>query len=179
MKQKKTLKGAGFVLCLALLLTGCMTGTRLNTRAADPAAISGTYTLLLHGCKYGDEIDNVAILADEQGKDPVYLYDLPASYTTKKGVPANEAIVEATAFVACSTHRVWKTRFSRIVDVGGATIGYELRPLYFPLEFSNPDPLEISYFRREDGVRVYIRIDSTVMRDLEGAGDGRSSRNRR
>ena len=101
------------------------------------------------------------------------------SPSTKKGVPANEAIVEATAFVACSTHRVWKTQFSRIVDADGATVGYELRPLYFPLEFSNPDPLEISYFRREDGVRVYIRIDSTVMRDLEGAGDGRSSRNRR
>jgi len=175
MKREKAFLSAAAVVCLALFMTSCMTGTRLNTFAADPAEVSGTYTLLLHGCKYGDQIDNVAILVDEHSRYPVDIYDIPLSYTVKKGIPAKEAIAEATAFVACSTFRVWQTRVSRIDDDSGGTIGYEVRPLYFPLEISNPDPLQISYFLRKDGVRVYIRIDSTVERDLEGAGDNRSS----
>lgn len=175
MKQEKPVRSSAAILCLVLLLAGCMTGTRLNTLSANPAAVSGTYTLLLHGCKYGEEIDNVAILVDEQEAYPVSIYDLPASYTVKKGVPAKEAFAAATTFVACSTHSVWKTRVSRIIDDGGRTIGYEVRPLYFPLEFGNPDPLTVTYFRHKDGVRVYIRIDSTVERMLEGGGNERSS----
>jgi hypothetical protein len=175
MKRLKALQLPAAVLGLAMLLTSCMAGTRLNAFSAEPATVSGTFTLLLHGCKYGGQIDNVAILVDEQGKYPVDIYDLPASYKVKKGVPAKEAIAEATSFVACSTHMVWKTRTARIADAGGGTIGYEVRPLYFPLEFGNSDPLKISYFLRTEGVRVYIRIDSTVEKELEGSGEGRSS----
>lgn len=171
MKNKKVLQNATAVLGLTLLLTACMTGTRLNTSSADPATISGTYTLLLHGCKYGDEIDNVAILADEQGRYPVEIYAVPGSYTVKKGIPAKEALAQAMSFVACSTHSVWKTQVERIVGDNNGTVGYEVRPLYFPLEFGNTDPIQISYFLRTEGVRVYIRIDDTVERELDSSGD--------
>jgi hypothetical protein len=175
MKEVKTAWYAAALFFLSMLLTACMAGQRLDAVAADPAAVSGTYTILLHGCNYSTQIDNVAILADEQSPYPIDIYDIPTSYTVKKNIPAKEALEAAMSFIPCSTYRVWKTRFSRITDDSGKTIGYEVRPLYLPLEFGNSDPLQISYFLLKDGVRVYIRIDSTVEKKLSASGDRGSS----
>jgi hypothetical protein len=175
MEQKKMAQYTAVLLCLSLFLTACAAGTRLNTVTVDTKAVSGTYTLMLHGCTYGRQIDNVAILVDEQSPYPVDIYDIPTSYTIKKQVPASEAIAAATSFVSCSTFSVSEKRVSRIADNSGKTIGYEVRPLYLPLELGNPDPLQISYFLREDGVRVYIRIDRAVEKILEASGGKPSS----
>jgi hypothetical protein len=158
---------------MAVTLQSCMAGTRLNTTSADRARISGTYTLLLYGCHYPDQIENVAILVDENSRYPVEIYDLDTSFKVKKGVPAQQAVSEAEAFVRCSFHSVWQTQVSAIVDERGGSIGYEFRPLYAVTEFGTPDVLLISYSLKDGKVRAYIRkIPGMQNRD----GDGRDIR---
>jgi hypothetical protein len=59
----------------------------------------------------------------------------------------------------------------RIPDDAGGTIGYEVRPLYFWLEFGKPDVLLVSYvFQKNGTVRTYIRLDLDVERTRESPG---------
>jgi hypothetical protein len=133
-------------------------GKQLRTESADRAAVKGAYTMLLYGCRYPDDIENAAILVTEGSKYPVEIYALDTRYKVKKGVSAQQALDEADTFVRCSVHTVWQTQVRRIRDESGGTIGYEVRPLYFPYDVGAADVLLISYALKDGKVRVYIRL---------------------
>ncbi len=160
---------------LAFTLQACVAGKQLATSSANPADLQGNYTLLLYGCHYPADIKNLAVLVDEGSRYPVEIYDLPTSYQVKKGVSGPQALKEADSFVRCSTRRVSGTQLRRITDDAGGTIGYEVRPLYFPLEFGQTDVLFVSYSLQNGTVRTYIRLDPDVERALESGADRRGS----
>jgi hypothetical protein len=171
MKSLTTIKLAALLL-ISITLQACMSGMQMRTESADPKLVPGTYTLLLYGCHYPDQIDNVAILVDENSKYPLEIYDINTSYTTKKDIIAQQALTQADAFVRCSTHKLWQTRVAKILDDSGGTLGYEVRPLYMPLEFGVPDVMLISYSLKNGKVRAYIRLMPPVE---DQGGDGRDT----
>ena len=170
MKRANIRYTGAMLLMLGVVLTACVPGKQLLARAADPAEVKGAYTLLLYGCHYPDDIKNVALLVAEGSRYPLEIYDLDTSYKVKKGVPAQQALSEAYSFVRCSPHRIWQPQLLRIPYDSGGTIGYEIRPLYLPLEFGFPDVLLISYALKDGMVRAYIRLDPNVERELEDTG---------
>lgn len=155
---------------LAVTLSACVAGKQLATGSADAAELKGTYTLLQYGCHYPDDIKNLAILIDEGSGYPVEIYDTPTSYQVKKGLSGPQALKEAGSFVRCSVRRVTEAPLRRIMDAAGGTIGYEVRPLYSPLEFGKTDVLLVSYSLKNGTVRTYIRLDPDVERALESPG---------
>jgi len=168
---KNTVRLAGLLLMI-ITLQSCVTGVQLRTTSADKTLISGTYTLLLYGCHYPDQVDIVAILVDENSKYPLEIYDIDTSYKVRKGVPAQQALTEADAFVRCSFHTIWQTQVTRIPDDVGGTVGYEVRPLYETTEFGTPDVLMISYSLKNGKIRAYIRKSPQAE---DRIGDGRDS----
>jgi len=175
-RSKKVFSGAAFLI-LATALAGCMAGIHLTTSAADPAEVTGTYTLLLYGCHYPDDAQNVAFLVSDSSKYPLEIFDLDTSYTAKANVPAQQALSEANSFLKCTSYRLWRTQLERISDGSGGTIGYEVRPLYLPWEFGKSDIMLISYLLRDGGVRVYIKLDPDVQRAIEASGGSSGSGN--
>ena len=157
MKRLKNIMGSATLLLTLILLQSCTLGTQLNTELADPKLITGTYTLLLYGCHYPEQIDNVAILVDKNSKYPLEIYDIKTSYSVENDVPAQQALEKADAFVRCSSHRVSQTQLTRIPDDSNGTVGYEVRPLYTPTEFGTPDVLIINYALKDGKIRVYIK----------------------
>lgn len=133
-------------------------GKQLKTESAGQASITGTFTALLYGCRYPDDIENAAILVAEGSRYPVEIYALETRYKVKKGLDAQKALAEANAFVKCGVHTVWQTQIRRIRDDDGGTIGYEVRPLYFPYDVGAADVLLISYALKDGKVRAYIRL---------------------
>lgn len=179
MKNSKKALSAAASLLLAAALAGCMAGKQLSTSAAEPASVTGTYTLLLYGCHYPDDAQNVAFLVSDSSKYPLEIYDLDTSYKVKTGVPAQQALSEADSFLRCTSYRLWRTQLQRIPDDSGGTVGYEVRPLYLPYEFGQPDILWISYSLRDGKIRTYIKLDPDVERAIEASpGDNSSSDNR-
>lgn len=156
-------------------IQGCMPGTQLRAGSADPAGVQGTYTLLLYGCRYPDDIENMAILIDEDGPYPIELYAPDFMYQVKRGVPAVQALAEAEAFITCSFHRAWQSQFRKIPDAAGRTIGYEIKPLYVPWEIGIPEVLLSSYSLKDGKVTVYIELDPLLKIQRNSGGDGRNS----
>jgi len=172
MKRIRIISGLAVLLLATVFLQSCITGVELRTRPVDRARISGTYTLFLYGCHYPDQVENAAILVDENSKYPLEIYDLDTSYKVKKGLSAQQALAEADTFVRCSTHSIWLTQVVRIPDDVNGTIGYEMRPLYHPLEFGFSDVMTIGYRLQDGKVRTYIRKVPELER-MPGAGDER------
>jgi hypothetical protein len=157
MKRLKNTIGLATLLLMAISLHSCTLGTQLNTELADPKIITGTYTLLLYGCHYPEQIDNIAILVDKNSKYPLEIYDIKTSYSVENEVPAQQAFEKADDFVRCSSHRVSQTQLTRIPDDSNGTVGYEVRPLYVPTEFGTPDVLIINYALKDGKIQVYIK----------------------
>jgi hypothetical protein len=172
MKRLKNISGLATLLLTLILLQSCSLGTQLNTEMADPKLITGTYTLLLYGCHYSEQIDNVAILVDKNSKYPLEIYDIKTSYSVENDVPAQQALEKADAFVRCSSHRVSQTQLTRIPDDSAGTVGYEVRPLYVPTEFGTQDVLIINYALKDGKIRVYIKKTSQAE---DKSGDGMNS----
>jgi hypothetical protein len=128
--------------------------------------ITGTYTLILYGGNYSDDLETIAIL-DREG-DPYNFepYAPDFDYRIKKRVPAKKAMKEAEKFV--SFHNSFlRSQISRIIDNNGKTIGYEVRPLYQPLTFGISDVLDVYYWVKEGGrVKVLIRLKQSVEKSL-------------
>jgi hypothetical protein len=156
-------------------LQGCIAGTQLIPRSADPAGVKGTYTLLLYGCRYPDDIENMAVLVDEAGPYPVELYAPGFMYKTKKDLPASQALAEAETFITCGFHKTWQSQFRKIPDAAGRTIGYEMKPLYVPWELGTPEVLLSSYTLKDGKVFIYLRLHPSLDKQRDSGGDGRNS----
>lgn len=160
-------RGIAFVSILAVFATfqACAAGIHLLPKSADPSEIKGTYTLILYGCRYADDLENIVVLVDAKSKFQFEVYALENMYKVKKEVSGPEAIREATAFLNCGMHTVWQTVLRKISDADGRTIAYELKPLYRPWEFKNPEVLLSSYTLHEGKVTAYFTLDPSVKMD--------------
>jgi hypothetical protein len=160
----------GILLAVLAVLAGCSFGTQLQTATADPKTISGTYDLILYGCRYPADYEHAAFLISPDAKYPVSLFATETSYKVIKGLPAGKALSEAEAFVRCGIHTVTETRVHRIPDDSGGTIGYEILPRYPALEPAGSDPLLVSYSLKDGRITVYIQLFPEVERRLNGRG---------
>ncbi|MBI5057650.1 MAG: hypothetical protein HZB61_13635 [Nitrospirae bacterium] len=155
MKSPKILTIILIISCVTVFYA-CATGRYMGTGPATTEEIQGTYTLLLHGNRYSDDVENVAVLDKEGDRYTFEIYAPEYDYTVKKGLPAKEALEEAERFVRFNS-AFMRSRLSRIVDNEGNTIGYELRPLYHLFEFGQSDVLYINYLLRDNRVLTIIR----------------------
>jgi hypothetical protein len=138
----------------------------LETKAAVPEDVSGSFTLILYGANYLDDLETIAIL-DYEGDDYHFEPFAPAfKYKVRKGVKAQDALKEAAKFVSFHSS-FWKSQMSKILDKEGVTIGYEVRPLYRPFIYGISDILDVYYFLKGNGkVKTIIRLKHS----FEGTG---------
>jgi hypothetical protein len=149
-----------------------MLGTRLDTETADPKTITGTYDLLLYGCRYSDDLERAAFLIASDKTGMVDLFVPATSYKVKPGLPAEKALAEADAFVRCGNHTVTELRVHRIPDGSNGTIGYEILPRYAYYDDGGTDPLLVSYSLKDGKITVYIRLFPDVERKLNRQSPG-------
>lgn len=145
------------VLFFSLTLSSCAPSLSLKTSSAQPEEITGTYTLILYGARYGNDIEDVAVLAKEGTGYAFEVYAPEFDYKVRKNVPSREAIETAERFVGFH-YAFRRSQLSAILDMKGAVIGYEVRPLYSPLDFGSADVLDIVYTLHENRVTVRIRL---------------------
>jgi hypothetical protein len=169
-KTLRTIFVATLCLVAAWTLQAGAAGRQLAPKPADPAEIKGTYNLILYGCRYPDDLENMAILVNEDSPYPLEVYALDGMYKVKKGLPGPQALSEANTFLNCSAYTVWQTVLRSIPDGAGKTVGYELKPLYRSWEVRVPEPLLSSYTLKDGKVTAYIRLDP-LLEDRD-SGDG-------
>ncbi len=155
------------ILLLILFITlfttaiSCAPEKYLRTEEVKTDDITGTYTLILYGGRYLDDIETVAILDKEGDRYNFEIYAPEFDYKIKKGTDAKDALKEAEKFV--SFHRAFhQSILSRISDKMGETIGYELRPLYYPINYGFSDVLDVDYIIKDSRVIVKIRLRPEV-----------------
>jgi hypothetical protein len=132
-------------------------GRYLKTENAGAGEITGSYTLILYGGTFPNDLSTIAVLAKE---GTPYSFDVFApefDYKVIKAVPAKEALEKAEKFVSFH-HDFWKVQLSKIIDKNGTAIGYEVRPLYNPAVYSNYDIPDVYYKISGVKVIVYIRF---------------------
>jgi len=148
------------------MLQGCTFGTQLRTETADPKTITGTYDLMMYGCRYPTDYEKAAFLISSRSRYPVTLFVSDTSQKATKGLQAEKALSEAEAFVRCGVHTVEGTRVLRILDEGGGTIGYEVLARYPLTDAVGIDPLLVNYSLKDGKVTVYIQLSPDAERKL-------------
>lgn len=145
---------------LALLLLSCAhQGAERLMRAgvSDIGQVSGSYTLVLYGNRYGNDVRTVAILDREDDAYTFEPYATAHNYRKKSGLTGSDALQEAANFVG--SHSAYRTnRVSGIEDRNGTVLGYEVRPLYLRSKYGYSDMLDISYFLTGQTVSVFIEL---------------------
>ena len=141
----------------SLTLSSCAPGLYLKTSSVQRGEKTGTYTLILYGARYSSDIENVAILVKEGTGYTFDVYAPEFDYKVRKTVPGDEAFETAQRFVGFH-YAFRRSQLSAVMDNKGAVIGYEVRPLYSPLDFGSTDVLDISYILRDNTVTVRIRL---------------------
>lgn len=157
MRSVKYIAAVLLLVFILLAANACVNVSYLRTDRADPSEIAGTYTLLLYGGRYIDDLENVAILDKEGDRYSFEIYAPEYDYTVKKQVPAREAFAEAEKHVG-SHSSFFRSALRAILDPESNVIGYELRPLYHIVEFGQHDILYINYSVKDDTVITKIRL---------------------
>jgi hypothetical protein len=138
-------------------LQACMSGTALRTDAAKGGDMQGSYTVIFYGGNFSDDLETVAFLDKEGDGYVIEPFAPDFAYKIKKGLPADEALHEADAFIRWHS-AFHKEQFSSIMDEKGIIMGYELRPLYLPITYGTDDVLDINYRLQRDKVIAYVRL---------------------
>ena len=147
----------GAFLFFSMTMSSCAPGLYLKTSSVQPGEITGTYTLILYGARYSSDIENVAILAKEGTGYAFEVYAPEFDFKVRRAVPADEALETAERFVGFH-HAFRRSQLSGIMDTKGTVIGYEVRPLYSPLDFGYTDVLDIVYTLQDNTVTARIRL---------------------
>ncbi len=171
-------------LLLATSLTACTYGVRHGSdesQAAgttyltrqtvkDEKAIGGTFRLILYGGNYSDDKETIAVL-DREGDGYIFEpYAPDFSYSIKENIPSERALEEAKGFVKGHASFI-NLLITKLVDNEGKTLGYEVRPLYFPLRYGLSDILDVYYTRKGKKVTIYIYLKSSVRRHFDSDDD--------
>jgi len=156
-------------LMFALFCISCTSGIRLNTKGAQESEIAGAYDVILYGCNFNNDLETIAFLQKDGTQYTFEPFAPDFKFRTKKGVPAKEALQEATEFVNCSTSFM-HSQLSSIVAPNGDILGFEVRPLYEPLTYGFDDVLYTYYKIEGDKVIIKVRLMPSVERMLQGDG---------
>jgi len=153
--------------CIAI---GCASEKHLRTEAANPSELTGTFNLILYGCRNSNDIQTVAILEVSGGRYTFQPFAPSFDFSTLKDVPAGEALRRAETFVSHNPN-FRRARLSRILDSENSTIAYEVRPLYFPIVYGVADVVDVDYLLERDGtVKVTVKLKSSLESHLGSGG---------
>lgn len=145
----------------AFVLQSCAPGKTLRTDAAVSSEVQGTYTLILYGNNYSDDLETAAFLDKEGDRYTLEPYAPEFTFRVRKGLTADRALREADEFIR-SHAEFRQEKLRSIRDEKGELIGYELRPLYLPLTFGTDDVLDIDYWLKEDRVFMLIKLKPSL-----------------
>lgn len=165
MRYGKSVAVISLTLLCAVVLQACAGRVPLKTQGAMAGEVQGTYDLILFGANHGNDIATIAILDKAGDGVRVEPHAPPYVYRVKSGLSAQEALHDADEFIRWH-HAFRSPQLSRIIDASGTVIGYEMRPLYRPLEFGVTDVLDISYTAERGKVVAWIRLIPSVEAQL-------------
>lgn len=152
---------------ITLIMGACAPGRTVRTDAVPSSDIRGTYTLILFGANYGDDLETAAFLDKEGDGYDFEPFAPDFVFRTKKGLTADRAIEEAGEFIR-SHPDVHGQLLQSIADDKGEIIGYEFRPLYYIFRFGTDDVLEINYQLKEKRVLIYVKLKQSVENSKTG-----------
>ena len=157
-----------FAVAILLNANSCTPTASLITVSANPAELSGTYTVFLYGARHSNDIETIAILAKENVPYTFEIYSPDFNYKTIKGMPDARAYKRAAEFV--SFHYAFDySVMSMILDENGSVIGYEVRPYYSHFDFGYSDVLDVSYTPADGKVIVRIHL-IPLSNNISGTG---------
>ena len=145
----------------AFVLQSCAPGKAVRTDAAVSGDVQGTYSLILYGNNYSDDLETAAFLDKEGDSYTLEPYAPDFTFKVRKGLTADRALREANEFIR-SHAEFHQEKLRSIRDEKGELIGYELRPLYLPMTFGTDDVLDIDYWRKENRVFVLIKLKPSL-----------------
>jgi len=153
-----------FLIGILSLTCSCAGGKALRTeRVQDVREIHGLYTLILYTEGQYDSLKTLAFLSIEGSGYFIEPYVPSFDYGVWTNVSGEYAMLYALDFVGRQNPNYKQPEVKRILDPSGKIIGYEVRPLYYPLAYGFSNVLFTSYFLEPGGiVRVYIQLDPTV-----------------
>ena len=158
-----------FLTAFSLAAGACAAGNRLTMKSAEERDVTGTFRLILYGCTHYDDLETIAILDKEGDRFAFEPFAPDFTYRVKKGVAAKEALAGAEQFADC--HNAFRrTQLSRLVDVRGETLGFEVRPLYMPFVFGVGDVLRTDYRIKDDKIIVTIRLAGSAEETPDNSG---------
>jgi hypothetical protein len=162
------------ILLACLVCSACsLNQTLLRTELVEKPAITGTYKVILYGANHYNDIATVALLVPEESKYSFEIFAPEFTYRTITGLPAEAAIERALKFVGWHSDFM-RSQTSRIIDVNGQTIGYEVRPLYRQTTFGLQDVMQVNYFLKDmNTVEVHVRLDPEIERKFVTGSDDR------
>jgi hypothetical protein len=160
-------------LVLAFSFTGACAGSRhLRTASvAETDQIRGMFRVILYGTASYDWLESVALLDREGDGYILEPYAPEFDYQVLKNVRDEDAIGEAVHFIGA--HQDYYTyALTKILAEDGTTIGYEIKPIYYPFVYGFTEVLDVDYFLLENGtVKVTIDLIPSI-KELFLGGDG-------
>lgn len=153
--------------------------TPLKTEWVNPSDATGTFTLILYGGNYFNDVYTIAFLDSEGDQYTFEPYAPEFEYRVLKGLSAKEALDKAQDFVSTIGNCFSRSQLSKVLDQNGKTIGYEMRPYYNPICYGLSDVLDVSYWNKSGKVVIRIKLYPAVEKQLQSGNDtkGRDSGN--
>lgn len=160
------------IIFLIILLCGCgfplAKGGLIPEPLKDGEQIEGTFTLVLYGANHAYDLETIALLDKEGDAYQFEPYAPEFTYRIKKHLSSKEALAEAEKFVGWH-HSFRNIMIRKITDEKGSLLGYEVRPLYYPLDFGFSDILDVNYFKSGNKIIARIKLIEPVEKILSGS----------
>lgn len=157
------------LILLILLLVPLNIYAEIILQECKNEEIKGNFNLILYSNAFVNDPETFIIFDRADDKIKITPYAPEFKYKIFENLPDMDALKiskeillnpTAVSFIKCSV----------IKGSSGDIIGYELKPLYFPWIFGILEPLETVYKEDGDRIKIFIRLNPRVERQIYGGG---------
>lgn len=152
-----------------LLLLPVLSFSEITLHENDCAKIKGQFNLIVYSNSFYNDPETFIILDRADDKMKILPYAPSFKYKIFPNLNEKEAL-KVIGDIFNNPSLISFLKCMEIID-SGQTLGFDIKPVYFPWIFGITEPLETSYKKMGNTLNVYIRLNPRVERQINNGGN--------
>lgn len=152
-----------------LLLLPVLSFSEVTLHETEYTKIKGQFNLIVYSNSFYNDPETFIILDRADDKIEILPYAPSFKYKIFPNLNEKEAL-KVIGDVFNSPSLISFLNYLEIRD-SGQSLGFDIKPVYFPWIFGITEPLETSYRKEGNTLNVYIRLNPRVERQINNGGN--------
>lgn len=153
---------------LLILLTPIGVYSEISLSDIDETKLKGNFNVIIYGNSFINDPETFIILDNQEDTITISPYSSSFKYKILQSINKEKSLQIIKDIFSSSAVSFIRYREIKEAD---RTLGFEIKPVYYPWIFGISEPLETTYKKNGNKIDVFIRLNPRVEKQIYNGGN--------